>query len=444
MIQILIPAAAVLVALVLYFRKPSAYVSFSLWVWFLAPLVRRLVDWQLGWHEQSLILLAPLLVAAVSGLSILVPSQRRPFPLHFSLWLCIAGVVYGFVVGMVLDPGLDVAFGLLNWLTPLLFGAHLALESQHYQQNRSAILKTFMWAAGLLGIYGIYQFFVAPAWDSFWLQNVSAGLIDPSFGEPEPMKMRVWSTLNSPGTFAGAMSTALIFMTASVSALTIPFAAAGYVAFLLTSVRAAWLGWALGLALVLRRARPKLLLRVGGSLVLLAALVIPIVRNMHDFAPGIADRFSSFSDLKTDASFRERQDMYRVVTGYILHDPYGRGLKSQETVNNLAVDSGILATLLSLGWTGTLLYLSGVLIAMLQSAKSKQTDPFVYACRAICLSALAQYVGASIFPGINGIIFWLCAGTAMAGTEGLRSATKVKSSPSRVSADLPQGATQSL
>jgi hypothetical protein len=414
--RLAIPTLALLVALFLYFRRPPMYVAYTLWVWFLTPLVRRLVDWKFGWQEQSLILLSPHLVASVALLSILIPSRKNSSRIPPAFVLCAAGVLYGFVIGIFVHRSMEVAYGLLNWMAPLLFGAHLAINWKHYERNRDILLKCFVWGAGVMGLYGIYQFFFAPPWDTFWLQNVSSGLIDPSFGQPEPMLIRVWSTLNAPGAFAGVMTTALLLLTVASSSLKIPFAIAGYLAFLLTAVRAAWLGWIVGLVLMLRKARPKLLVRILGSMVLVALCVIPIVENPQ-LAPMIGDRLKTLTDLKQDGSFRERQDMYRVVTGVILHEPFGHGLRNQEIVHNLAVDSGILTTLLSLGWLGTLLYIGGVAVFIFQSGKAESANPFTNACRAVCFASLAQYVGGNIFVNVGGAVFWICAGGALAGNQ---------------------------
>ena len=403
-------------AIFLYFRRPSAYVGFTLWVWFLAPLVRRLVDWQFGWHDQSLILLSPHLVASVAALSLIVPSRRRAIQVSPAFILCGAGVVYGFMVGMFLKPSAEVAYGLLNWGAPLLFGAFLAMDWQHFEENRKTILSCFLWGAGVMGAYGIYQFFVAPTWDTFWLQNISSGLIDPSFGQPEPMQIRVWSTMNAPGVFAGVMTTALLLLIVASSPLKVPFAIAGYVALLLTSVRAAWLGWVVGLFLLLRKARPKLMVQIFASMAVIALCVLPIVQNPQ-LAPMIGDRLKTLGDLKQDGSFQERQDMYKVVMGVVLHDPFGHGLRNQEIVHNLAVDSGILTTILSLGWLGTALYLGGVAFFAYQSGKREGENLSTHAFRAVCFASLAQYVGGNIFVNVTGAIFWACAGSALAGNR---------------------------
>lgn len=416
MIRLAIPLLAVLVAVFLYVRRPSSYVGFSIWAWFLTPLVRRLVDWRLGWQEPNLILLAPLLVASVGGLSLIPMNRKAPTRLPPALLFCMAAVLYGFLVGMLSQPSAEGVFGLFNWLCPLLFAAHLVLDWRNYEANKKAVLNSFVLGAGVMGAYGIYQFFVAPPWDAFWLENISGGLIDPSFGRPEPMLMRTWSTMNAPGPFAGAMMVALLLTAVSSSKFRIPCSVLGYLSFLLSAVRAAWLGWIIGMVLLLGRANPKMLVRLMMALLVFAACMIPVVRNSASFAPGIQERIDTLTQLKGDDSFRERRDMYVVMIDKIAHKPFGIGLKNQEVVDNLAVDSGILATLLSLGWMGTALYLGGFLTLFLHTSRPVPKDAFVYAGRAICISALAQYSGANIFVGFAGAFLWLCVASSVAAT----------------------------
>ncbi len=50
---------AVLVGGVLIQRSPVMYSSFSLWLWFLTPFVRRVLDYRHGWNPTNVVLLAP-------------------------------------------------------------------------------------------------------------------------------------------------------------------------------------------------------------------------------------------------------------------------------------------------------------------------------------------------------------------------------------------------
>src|SRR5258708_40199046 len=75
LLRVALPAMAALIGLLLYNTRPIVYVSYSLWVWFMAPFLRRIVDWHFGFAEPNFVLLAPFLVSGISILSLL-PSTR--------------------------------------------------------------------------------------------------------------------------------------------------------------------------------------------------------------------------------------------------------------------------------------------------------------------------------------------------------------------------------
>ena len=62
MLRLIYPAAAFVVAVFLYLRHPILYIGFTWWIWFLTPLVVRLVDYRVGWDPTRQMLIAPYLV----------------------------------------------------------------------------------------------------------------------------------------------------------------------------------------------------------------------------------------------------------------------------------------------------------------------------------------------------------------------------------------------
>lgn len=412
MIRLVFPAVAAAIALFLYWRRPLAYVAFTLWAWFLTPLVRRLVDLRYGWTEPNLVLLTPLLVASVSLLTILRPGKdvkRIPAPFV----LCGLAVLYGFFVGMLVSPSAEGVYSLFNWIAPLLFGLHLVMRWSEYPQIRRIVELNFSIGVAVMGAYGIYQFFAAPDWDVYWLQNISLNSIDPSFGQPAPMGMRVWSTLNAPGPFANVMMAGLLLLLLRKMRLKALASVLGYIAFLLSEVRTAWLSWMIGFVLLIRRARASTIAKLAVSLLLLAGCITPIFLNPN-VAPIVGNRLSTFSNITNDESFRERRHMYGVVFDVARAEPWGHGLRNQEIVRNLAVDSGILIVALQLGWAGAALYGAGIAIFLSAKRDDGEDDSFARAMRAICIAYLVQLIGGQIFVGVTGAVFWLCLGMATA------------------------------
>jgi hypothetical protein len=434
MIRLAIVLLATLVALFLYWRKPMAYVSFTLWVWFLVPLVRRLIDWKIGWAEPNYVLLTPLLVSSVSALAFLVPNRNRPMRILPTFFLCTLAIIYGFAIGLLTHPSAEAVYGLFNWMAPILFGMYLALSSRDYPRLRRCIEHNITAGAAFMGIYGIYQFLTAPAWDTFWLENISEGLIDPSFGQPSPFKIRVWSSLNGPGPFANVMLALLLLLFVSKVRLKLPASMLGYVALMLSVVRTAWLDFGLGFLLLMRGERPSRILKLLAAAGVIAIVLVPVVQSPN-LAPLLGSRFRSFYNLHQDESFRERQEMYKVIGAIIEHDPFGHGLLNTEIDHNLVVDSGVLIMLLQLGWVGTALYGIGVLTFLIKpsgnvhvpidtgsgppekpgaiaTATHYEEDRMPLATRSVCIAYLAQLVGGLIFVSASGMIFWMCMGMA--------------------------------
>ena len=428
LLRLAIPAMATFFALILYLRYPILYVQYSLWVWFLAPLVRRVVDWHFGWANPNFILLSPLLVSGIAGLAFLRKDSKAWSDIPPAFVLSCAAILYGFVVGMVLHlrPSAEIAYGLLNWLCPLIFGFHFYLNWTFYEQHSAAILRAFLWGVLIMGIYGVFQFLAPAEWDRFWLNSLIAEGTGASVGQPESLLVRVWSTMNAPGPFANTMMVGLLLLFTVRSRLKLPAAVAGYVAFLLSSVRTAWLSWVVGLVWILTSTKPRVIARILISLALLVVCLLPFVSDPR-LAPVVTDRLTTFTDLGHDSSFNDREQMYRVLINDALHNPVGTGLKNEETSHGAAVDSGLLVLVFSLGWFGSLLLLAGtaLLFLMRQGPRGSGRDEFSNAAMAVMIALLAQLVGGNIFVGVNGAMFWMFAGTFLAAGRYQRAREQV-------------------
>jgi hypothetical protein len=412
LLRVALPAAAALVGLLLYTTRPIAYVSYSLWVWFLAPFVRRIVDWHFGFTEPNFVLLAPFLVSGISIFTLMPSAHRNKDRIPVAFVLCGIAIFYGFVVGLLIHPSAEILFGLLNWLCPMLFGLHLYLNWPQYQRYQAAISNNFGAALLILGIYGIFQFFFPPIWDRYWLENVSAN----SFGLPEALQVRVWSTLNSPGPFANTMLAGLLLLLVVRVPLKLPSACVGYVSFLLSVVRTAWLSWIIGFILILKSANPRIIVRLVLSILLLLACLVPLAHDPR-LATVIGDRFDTFGDLGHDESFGARLDLYRVMVEDAFDHPFGYGLRTMDTTHG-KIDSGILSLVFSLGWLGSALFLIGVLFVYWgHPLTTGRTDPFLLAAKAITIAILAQSPSGPIFVNVTAALFWIFAGMYLAGSR---------------------------
>jgi hypothetical protein len=421
-LRVAIPATATLVGLALYLRRPIGYLHFTLWTWFVTPLIRRLVDWRFGFEDQNMVLLAPFLVTAISGITLL-REHRNTKGLNLAPYLlCVAGIIYGFLVGVIrwelhaseASSLGAVVYGLFMWLAPLLFGLHLYLRWRSYEQHKEAVEKSFLWAVLLLGLYGIYQYIFAPPWDCAWLEGLPMGYENSSFGRPFPYEIRVWSTSNSPGTFAAIMFPGLIFLT-GISSRNKHFASAiGFAALLLSLVRTAWIAWLLAMILLIVRYKGPALRRSILGLLLLPVCLLPIAFDPQ-IEQAIVDRVGTTRDLEKDGSYEDRTKMYQIVTGELLDAPSGLGLLNITTVgvDGFALDSGFLQTLLMLGFVGCALFVAGIAASVVTimrggRARSREAIGNDSVFRAVFLVSLAELVGTNVFINLSGVVLWIC------------------------------------
>jgi hypothetical protein len=415
LLRIAVPGAAFCIALSLYFRRPSAYLGFSLWSWMLTPLLRRVIDWRMGFADQNLVLLTPFLV---SGIAILdIRNRQRLADLRIAPFaLCGAAVGYGFLVGMVSNPSGEVIYGLVDWLSPMLLGLHLYINWERWETNRAVIQKVAVWALLFMGVYGIVQFYYPAAWDIAWLEGLPGGIASSTFGRPEPQQIRVWSTLNAPGPFASVVVALLFLAITRRSRLKVPAIAAGLYSLMLSLVRTSWLTGVFGLLYFAKNSNRRIFIKVVFAMGL-CAIGLALLVNSSFNVPVIQDRLKTLGDLKNDESVRDRLTLYGGLSEEILHNPVGIGLNNSDFYKGYPLDSGPIRMLLNLGWLGTLLYSIGVvqLVFPLYSGKNRN-NPWRSSSNAIISTFLLQLLSGLVFIGSSGAMFWLAVGSGLAST----------------------------
>lgn len=409
------PAGSLAIAAFLYWRYPLLYVGFTWWIWFLAAFVRRLVDVQAGWADPNPVLLAPFFVTIVSLITFAkeLPKAIKGSGLPFAL--CIMGVIYGFLVGLINSPPQTVIVPLLNWLTPVAFGYHLYANWRIYPDLRQLLQRVFMWGVLVMGAYGVVQFLIAPGWDRFWLQN-QATLV---FGTPNPLGIRVFSTMQSPQPFACVMVAGLFLLLASQSSLRFPASGLGYLSLLLSLARSAWLSWIVALVVFLPSLKPKLQIQLILTLLVMMIVVLPLT-TIDPFASVISARVQTLFSGQNDVSYAERSQGYStVLTNAVTNIPgLGMGfvLKDDSIGSN---DSGILTLLLTLGWLGLLPYLGGLLLLIVSLIQSHEamSDPFMSAARAIAIATFSQIGLNNVMLSSFGMVLWSFIGIAIAARQ---------------------------
>lgn len=410
LLRFIFPVASLLLAVYLYAFKPITFITYNWLIWCFSPLLRRLGDYYRGGFDDfGIMLLAPYLVTFVCALTLFkqLPKAHKTGDLSF---VAIASsVLYAFFIGALNNPPVLVVRTFLEWMSPVLFGFHIASSWRFYPEIRKATQATFLCIILLTGIYGIYQFIFAPVWDTFWLE--STGIV--TMGRPEPLGLRVWSTTHSPPPYGCLMMSALLLLFSSRSFWKLPAASVGYLSFLLSMVRAAWLGWMVGILTLLALLKPSLKTKMIITIVVMFFVVVPLA-NIDPFSEIIGDRLETFLYIQQDTSYLARGQTYERHLGIAMTNFIGQGLGStffilpNGQLQRIAFDSGFLDLFYTLGWLGGLPYLLGILLISLSLLQLKQSssDPFVSAIIAITASFFTVILLGPFMLGLSGIVMF--------------------------------------
>ena len=419
-LRLLFPLGSLGVGLFLFGKYPTMYVSFTWWLWFITPWLRRVIDYRSGWDGSGIILTAPFLVTLITLITFIQYLPRSYRMGGLPLAITIVGVIYGFLIGIVNNPLAVSLRALLDWLTPVVFAFHLFVNWRNYPKYRQTLQTTFMWGLLVTGIYGIVQYLVAPEWDRFWI--IQTKLV--TNGTPEPLGIRVFSTMNSPGPFANVVLAGLLILLTNDNFLRVPASVVGYLSFLLSLVRSAWMGWFIGLLSLLSSLKPRLQMQLFVTIIVMALCVVPLA-TIEPFAEIIGNRIESLTNAKKDVSFNERSALYERNLAIAFSSGLGNGIGSKYFVNEkgllqeLTLDSGILDVFFTLGWFGAVPYFGGVILAVfsLLTSVEGRSDAFASAARAITLGLLFQMLFGNVMLALTGVVFWTFLGIGMAANK---------------------------
>jgi hypothetical protein len=427
------PIGALAVGAYLMGRDPASYLAFTIWLWFLSSLVRRLVDHSAGWQDPSSVLLAPYLVSGLSVLPLvrrlLSPSEgqsgvfdSRPLPFV----LCGIGVVYGLFVGLISNPLSAVVMDFLYWGIPLMLGWYVTAYPDSHLIFGRAVTRTFQLGLLVMGCYGVYQFVIAPPWDSYWLANVVG--VD-SMGLPEPYGIRVFSTMNAPAILGLTLASGIVLWFVTPRLLTLPCAAAAFAAILLSQARTAWIVLAIAVLLLIPTLQPKLLVRLTIGLSLVVALALPILM-VEPMRTVVSDRLATLTTPSRDESAKDRIEGHRYLFELAVQQPFGHGLGTSEAAFPISMalkDSVVASCFLQLGFFGSAVYFSGLLFLLreLWSAYRRRESTLSTAVACTAIGLLSQMYLATTTAGPVGVFFWIFSGIAV-GKAGLAQSKACK------------------
>ena len=413
------PALAALVGLHLIRRQSPWFVGFCIWVFCAAPLIRRLTDLATSWDPTNPVLLAPYLatLCAVGSFAPYVLRPRAPFAgtLVLMLMCLMWGLLLAVLDGRVTSGMVDA----MKWGIGPVFAAYLLSRAGDYDVLFRTVTNAFLVAGPPMGLYGVLQYMEPQLWDREWMINVvSLGLT--SIGGPAAFEIRVFSTMNSPGSFAAVMMIGLILLLRQpmpVGALcSVPLA----LGLALAQYRAVWAGTVLGIFVVLLAGPAREKARIAAVAVALAfcagsLAVVPEIANT------LTARFESLQKIGSDASGEDRLSQYQ---DFLTSDErliVGEGLaisgaaRQLDGRNSRVIDSGIIETINALGIVVGTAFLLGLAGLAVKAVTGRGRGQSVHLCRAVVVASLVQLPFGTIHAGETGFWTWLFIGLSLAG-----------------------------
>lgn len=437
------------------------YLPCALALWFLIPEVRRLIDWQIGANSISIVsviplaFLAPLVIPVVRGVA--APEATLPFRILCYAWLCAFS--YALVVAFAAGGRFDALYQFAGFCLPLVCGAWIVTRRVPRSKSFAQLTNTFLAIGAFCGLYGIYQYVAPPPWDVAWV-NFS-GLV--SVGVPEPFGLRVFSTLNSPGT-ASFFFVFVILLGLHKLDLRRPWpviaVTACVAALALTNVRSAWLALVVGIVVFFlvspKRVRSLVAVLVVATVSVTLALNASTLLGYRDVTTQLVSRLNTLSDVDSDASADDRRRETAEATHKAVAEPLGQGLGTVGTSTKLGgggqitLDNGYLSRFVEMGVAGFIGYLvtlaAGICFAvraltLAVARKNVMLGQIAATAIAVQVAMLGLDLSVDAHSGMPGLVFWLLLGLTLRhepGDEGVfaRSAGK-DPSPNRHRADAP-------
>lgn len=364
--RVYLPMTALL-GLYLCLKFPRVYLAFAVQIISITGLVNRIAMGQSVFRTKSSLLAAPFLVVALGGVRMW---RARP-PGIFSLVFTLPLLAIAYAAGVTIFSGhlRLMTIPLASWLCPIFFGLYCYANEDENGVLAKMYVQSMVWAGVFIAVYGLLQYASPFQWDIDWLSQMQSQGAALSMGTPEPFAIRIFSSVSSPASASVFLATGILLLSRIKSRWRYPAMACAIATLVFTSVRAAWLAFALAAVILLLRASAAARVQVVVGAVIL--VMVALAAGQTPQGDAVLARFNTFGDIKQDHSLRDRQLDIHNAMAMVRDKPFGGGLGYLQTspdVRFSTVDVGAVAIPIDLGYLGTLLYLAGLLIsfAMLQ------------------------------------------------------------------------------
>jgi putative inorganic carbon (HCO3(-)) transporter len=394
-----------------------------MWIaWLLSPWLRRLLSLAEPAGPSDPLALAPFLITACI---VAIELYRTRLSRFAGVILAVAATGYLAGVPGALSSPSAAAFALFAYLVAV--GCFVIGYTEPLTFDSMTLRPVLLVAVPPIAVYGILQYAgPLPSWDVAWIREVQDTLV--SIGAPQAGHIRVFGTLNSPGTFGAVLGIAAVgflaqrrFDIAKLGGMALVLTA-----LMLTFVRGAWVSFIAATVVTLlasRGAAGKRVLPLGGALV----VALAIFAGQNSTGASIVGRANTLTSLGADTSAQARVATPLQLLPEALSSPIGHGLGSAGEASRLAAssalrstDNGYLSLIYQLGPFGALLVVVAAGAAGIRAIGNlvrHRSDPFD-----VLVVGLLGYFGVGMLTGdllygITGMILWYLLGMAVRRSE---------------------------
>ncbi len=409
---VLAPLGALVLAFRLIRRDRAAYIELLCWSYIACSFVRRVVDYRSGVNE-SVLLATPLLVLLAPLVFLLTRWRRVMTRDSAPFGYVLLALLYGTLLACLGFQVSGLVAELPIWLLPLALGLYLFVEREGVDQFYAGFERAMVAGTLFAGVYGLVQYFLMPAWDASWMVQTEMVTI----GLPEPLEVRVFSTLNAPQVLAAFLMVGILVAYRSRLVYRWPAVGAGFMSLALSSARAAWIALVVGiLYLVVRssmRDRVRTLTFVGACTALIfVSMLIPAVNDT------LSSRFESLSGGAQDNSAADRTETYDMLLNQLSVQPFGNGLGVDNGMgmSDAKHDSSIVNMLFSLGVFGSVMFVLGfgTISKRILLARPARYAPYLLTLQAVVIALLAETPLDNILSGPVAFLTWSSLGLGLA------------------------------
>ncbi|MBC5798678.1 MAG: O-antigen ligase family protein [Candidatus Eremiobacteraeota bacterium] len=415
-------------------RREKVYIWIIVAAWAFVPEVRRVADWIAGTGSFQVINLIPLILMLPLFWQAL---KRRRYGGHMNFVLGAWAISFGYALFVALSSGnlFPAFYDLALFCIPTLAGLWVINASLRRHELFEVLTTASLTIATIVSLYGLYQYARPTPWDVAWVHNSDL----TSIGVAAPFQLRIFATLNSPGTLAAFLVFAILTPLHRVTTrrwLMLPLLLCTF-ALGFSLVRTSYLAVALGtIVYCVFCTQRRQLIGVGSVfavIVLLVGIGLPFIYGSESGATNLlTSRLSTLGDVQNDPSAIARANETKNAFNQAIEEPLGQGLGTVGTSTKLStsgrstvLDNGYLSRWLELGSVGFAAYLVALVAALLFSVHrwvqarrfgdpAEQIDLIATAI-AVQVALMGAELGEDAHLAVLGVYFWLMVGLALKG-----------------------------